>query len=425
MFSPSSWLLLAGALVQAAPAPSSLAATLLEHAGSLLNNETIPANYSPPGGVGVLPTDPPPKYTTISDFDFQSINLALNQEWIELDLFHKGLAMFSKEDFAAAGLSDADQYLIEYMADQEVSHAELLTNMLGPRAAKQCTYQYPFKTVRQFIDFCQKLTKFGESGVYGFLPHLDSRPAANLLTQSITTEARQQMIFRQFAGAFPMPVHFETGLPQAWAWTMLSPYIKSCPKENPLIQFQIFPSLNITNNPSMIDTTSNGNISTHESGTIVYYPQNNSTMGAGNGTSSIYLAAISTNRTSLSYPGREIHLKWNKPGHETGYDGRYKTDSTAGAPKFALWVAQLNATYTPLYNINLTSRTATTFQPNGTVFPPDGFTKSIPDSPKNNNPIVNGTMFVALTDKNLHVTPFNLSLVNPHVVAGPALYQAD
>lgn len=81
-----------------------------------------------------------------------------------------------------------------------------------------------------------RLTKFGESGVYGFLPHLDSRPAANLLTQSITTEARQQMIFRQFAGAFPMPVHFETGLPQAWAWTMLSPYIKSCPADNPLIQ---------------------------------------------------------------------------------------------------------------------------------------------------------------------------------------------
>lgn len=139
MFPPSSsWLLLpiAGALVQAAPAPSPLAATLLDHAGTLLNNETIPANYSPPGGVGVLPTDPPPKYQTISDFDFQSINLALNQEWIELDLFHRGLAMFSADDFAAAGLSPSEQYLIEYMADQEVSHAELLTNMLGRKSRR-------------------------------------------------------------------------------------------------------------------------------------------------------------------------------------------------------------------------------------------------------------------------------------------------
>ena len=51
-----------------------------------------------------------------------------------------------------------------------------------------------------------QLTRWGESGVYGFLEHLDSRAAAEMLLQSITTEARQQMIFRQFSGLFPMPV---------------------------------------------------------------------------------------------------------------------------------------------------------------------------------------------------------------------------
>ena len=69
--------------------------------------------------------------------------------------------------------------------------------MLGPHAPERCQYQYPFNTVPEFVDFCQKLTRWGEAGVYGFLPHLDSRPAAQLLLQSITTEARQQMIFRQ------------------------------------------------------------------------------------------------------------------------------------------------------------------------------------------------------------------------------------
>lgn len=94
--------------------------------------------------------------------------------------------------------------------------------------------------------------------------------------------------------------------------------------------------------------------------------------------------------------------------------------------QFALWVAQLNATYTPLYNINLESRTATTYQPNGTVFPPADFKQlNISGIETNNNGIVNGTMFVAITDEDLPVTPYNLSLVNPHVVAGPALYQAD
>jgi len=58
-------------------------------------------------------------------------NLALNQEWIELDLFHYGLAKFSVEEFEAAGLYAEDRFLIEFMADQEVGHATLLSNILG------------------------------------------------------------------------------------------------------------------------------------------------------------------------------------------------------------------------------------------------------------------------------------------------------
>lgn len=184
-----------------------------------------------------------PTYTVESNFDFQSLNLALNQELIELDLFHNGLARFSVEDFEAAGLTADDRALIEHMANQEIGHAVAITNvresslwhadngrapaggwraavsrrprldgtltsllpfplppqMLGvDRAAKQCLYQYPFSTVQQFILFCQLLTRWGEAGVYGFLGQLDSRPAAQILLQSITTEARQQLVFRQF-----------------------------------------------------------------------------------------------------------------------------------------------------------------------------------------------------------------------------------
>lgn len=113
------------------PTPVDLVGRAADAETVLLSNTTIPANFSPPGGVGVLPTDPPPEYVTMSDFDFQSINLALNQEFIELDLFHKGLEMFSADDFEEAGLNANDQFLIQFMADQEVSHAMLLTNMLG------------------------------------------------------------------------------------------------------------------------------------------------------------------------------------------------------------------------------------------------------------------------------------------------------
>jgi len=68
----------------------------------------------------------------LSNFDFQSLvritystssikllsnihNLALNQEWIELDLFHLGLAIFSDEEFEAWNITAEDRYLIQFM----------------------------------------------------------------------------------------------------------------------------------------------------------------------------------------------------------------------------------------------------------------------------------------------------------------------
>jgi hypothetical protein len=187
--------------------------------GELNNQQPIP--YQPAGGLGTNGTEP--VYRVQSDFDYESILLGLYQEWIELDLFHNILATFTEKEFTAAGLTASDRYLIQFMADQESGHATLLSNLLGGPggATPQCkpvysygvftlltvsgTYNYPFKTVHEAFDFTQKLTRFGESGVWGFQAHLDSREVAQLLDQSIATEARQQMIFRQFSGLFPMP----------------------------------------------------------------------------------------------------------------------------------------------------------------------------------------------------------------------------
>jgi hypothetical protein len=119
-------------------------------------------------------------------------------------------------------------------------------------------------------------------------------------------------------------------------------------------------------------------------------------------------AAITNNRTNpLSYAGRQVFLQWDAPGKSIGPNDSYVTNTTAETPKFALWVSQLNATYTPL--INVQNNTAYTFQPNTTTFMGD--------------PAVNGTMFLAITDDDLFVTPYNLSMVNPHVNA-LAIYQA-
>ncbi|CAG8954714.1 hypothetical protein HYFRA_00004637 [Hymenoscyphus fraxineus] len=383
--------------------------------GTLNNPQPLP--YQPAGGLGTNGTEP--VYRVQSDFDYQSILLGLYQEWIELDLFHNILATFNESEFTAAGLTPSDRFLIEFMADQESGHATLLSNLLGGPggATPQCTYNYPFKTVREAFDFTQKLTRFGESGVWGFQAHLDAREVAQLLDQSIATEARQQMIFRQFAGLFPMPVWFETGIPQSWAWTLLAPYISECPANSKRLAWQNFPALKVLNQPNSarMNATQTGLNETTGFGPAapssdVPYDESCSST---NITGFSCLAAISQNRSiPLSYPGRRVQLSWENPGKAVGPNNSYITDTKAGAPKFVIWVSQLNVTYSPLVNVSVQGDVnyGATIQPDVSTYEGD--------------PAINGTMFIALTDVDLPFTAFNLSSVNPHVAAGPFLYQA-
>lgn len=371
-----------------------------------------PAPYTPSGGIGT--NGSAPVYRVQSDFDYQSLALGLYQEWIELDLFHWGLATFSDEEFEAYGLNAEDRFLLQHMADQEIGHATVISNMLGPQAPKQCTYNYPVSNIPEFIDFNQKLTRWGEAGVYGFLPHLNSGPAAQLLLQSITVEARQQLIFRQFGGQFPMPEWHTVGIPQSWAWTLLAPYISSCPYNQTRLVWQNFPALYVLNqpNPARINgsdvwnettggysnTLSTANISTSDL-----------CINATNPTEDCQ-PAISQNRSiPLSYPGRQVFLHWDNPGQPIGPNNSYITSTSAGTPKFAAWVSQLNVTYSPLLNVSTQDNTAYTIQPNASTW--------------ENDPAINGTMFLALTDTDLYVTPYNLTQINPHVAA-LAIYQA-
>jgi hypothetical protein len=88
----------------------------------------------PPGGLGTNNTPPvyrPGPPSGVPDFDFQSLNLALNQEYIELDLFHHGLAVFSEKEFDEAGINAEDRFMIQFMAEQESGHAEMISNILG------------------------------------------------------------------------------------------------------------------------------------------------------------------------------------------------------------------------------------------------------------------------------------------------------
>lgn len=160
------------------------------------------------------------------------------------------------------------------------------------------------------------------------------------------------------------PCRFETGIPQAYQWTLLSQYIKSCPTNNPRIEFTRFPLLDVTNQPYALDGT----------------------------------PGLNSNYTLTEGAGRRVDLYWEPLNKTVGPDGLYVTESVAGEPKFLAFIDQLNVTYAPLEGVNLTSRVAHAIVPNGTVFPPE--------------PVVVNTAFVAVVDEDVFLTPYNISLIN-------------
>jgi len=118
--------------------PPNPTATVYNPNGTLNHPQPIP--FQPAGGLGTNGSEP--VYRVQSDFDYQSVLLALYQEWIELDLFYYIFESFSDEDFQHSGLSPSDRYLVEYMAQQESGHAVLLSNLLGGPggATPSCTF---------------------------------------------------------------------------------------------------------------------------------------------------------------------------------------------------------------------------------------------------------------------------------------------
>ena len=219
--------------------------------------------------------------------------------------------------------------------------------------------------------------------MYGVVATLDNEDAANFLVQSVGVEARQQMIMRQFEGLLPMPVWFETRITPSMQWTLLAPYIMSCPYNPTPMTWQNFPALHILDGPDATNVSS----------------------GPG----------IANSPGPLSYDRRKVSFEYDQPGRKVGPgEANYITKTSArGQPQFAAWISQLDVVYTPLEAGNGTGNYVQTTQPGVDLFP---------DTPGGS--VVNGTMFIALVDQKVDTKDGNINQLDPHIVAGPAIYQA-
>lgn len=139
---------------------------------------------------------------------------------------------------------------------------------------------------------------------------------------------------------------------QSWHWTLLAPFISSCPENQTRLIWQNFPALTVRNNPNAlrIDPLKTG---FNESVSSISEEESCRQENCG--------PRHTHTRPALSYPGRKVYLSWEDPGKPIGPDQSYVTDTTAGAPAYVAWVSQLNVTYSPLENIQ--GNTGETTQP--------------------------------------------------------------
>ncbi|KAK9613615.1 hypothetical protein V6Z98_009535 [Aspergillus fumigatus] len=199
-----------------------------------------------------------------------------------------------------------------------------------------------------------------------------------------------------------MPIWFAAGIPQSWHWTLLAQYISSCPANNTRLVWQNFPNLHVVNqaNPNRINA--NATAAWEVVGNRTSDPSN-STIQRASPVSTTMSRVIIADPPFLA----TIELTWDEPGRAVGPNNSYVTSTTAGKPSFVAWLSQLNLTYTELKVTGENKGYA--YQPASEVFETD--------------PALNGTAFIALTDTDMFVTPYNLTILNPHIRA-LGLYQA-
>lgn len=184
--------------------------------------------------------------------------------------------------------------------------------------------------------------------MYGFLEHLDSRAAANLLLESIVTEARQQMIFRQFEGLFPMPVCIPivtvivtttVGRDSLTSKCLLGVLHSGHHAEHGVdtarTVHHFVPREQHTARVAELPSTEHRRTYAHSltilALRLVTLVQSNPNASALNDNNT---PAITHNRSvPLSQPGHTLNLTWEDPGKQVGPDGGYNTSTSAGEGK--------------------------------------------------------------------------------------------
>ncbi|KAG8905573.1 hypothetical protein FRB99_008631 [Tulasnella sp. 403] len=172
---------------------------------------------------------------------------ALTLEHLENAFYTEALQKFDEKAFENAGFQPIVRKRFQQIADHEKTHVEFITAVLGKKATKPCTYNFPYTDVKSFTALSQMLEGVGVSAYAGAAQFIKDDALLTAAATVLSTEARHaSWIASSVNGDTPWSGPLDTPLTLSQVFSLAAAFIESCPKSNPTLPVKQFPSLSIS-----------------------------------------------------------------------------------------------------------------------------------------------------------------------------------
>ncbi|SMR50757.1 unnamed protein product [Zymoseptoria tritici ST99CH_1A5] len=181
--------------------------------------------------------------------DVDILNYALTLEHLEDKFYREGLANFTQAQFAAAGFDATFYRYLQEISSDETIHVNFLTagiTAAGVQAVKECTYAFGVTSVESFVATASILEGVGTSAYLGAAPQIASKAYLLAAGSVLSIEARHSSYIRSSLKQLPFPQPQEIPLTPNEVFTLASPFIVSCPSDNPTFPVRAYPKLVLT-----------------------------------------------------------------------------------------------------------------------------------------------------------------------------------
>jgi len=193
------------------------------------------------------------RYTNDNYSDATILNYALTLEYLERTFYQQSLNKYDASTFKNAGYAAYVRERFTEIAYEEAVHVNFLSTALkaaGATPVEQCTYDFGVDSVESFRDTAEIFEGIGVAAYLGAAPSITNKAYLAVAGSILVVEAEHETWIRSAVDTEdPFPRPFFAPLDFNQVYTLVAPFIKSCPSSSPSLPFHTFPSVTIAPEP--------------------------------------------------------------------------------------------------------------------------------------------------------------------------------